>query len=67
MKLIITYELGGVLSVTETDEICRVRDGFWIDAEGKICFSKSAEKYIMPHMVKEIRKGDEDGSSDNQN
>jgi hypothetical protein len=57
MRLIITYELNGVSNVTETDEICRVRDGFWIDASGKICFSNEAQKYIMPHMVKEIRKG----------
>jgi hypothetical protein len=55
MKLFITYELHGSTKITETDEICRVRDGFWIDDSGEICFSNNAQKYIMPHMIKEIR------------
>ncbi len=66
MKLIISYELKGVSKVTESDEICRVRDGFWIDDSGQICFSNNAQTFIMPHMIKEIRKEHEDGYSDNQ-
>ncbi len=56
MRLIISYELKGVSKVTEADEICRVRDGFWVDDFGQICFSGDAQTFIMPHMIKEIRK-----------
>ncbi len=67
MKLIVTYELNGTSKVTEAVEICRVRDGFWIDDSGKICYSQDAQTFILPHMIKEIRKEHENGYTDNQN
>jgi hypothetical protein len=67
MKLRIVYELNKVLKVTETDELFRVRDGFRIDASGNYCQSIEAETFILPHMIKEIRKENENGSSDIQN
>ena len=66
MKLIISYEMKGVSHVTETEEICRVRDGFWVDDSWEICYSQDVQVFIMPHMIKEIRKEHEDGYSDNQ-
>ncbi len=66
MKYIVTYELNGVSKVTESEEIYRVRDGFWIDDSGQICFSQDAQSFIMPHMIKEIRKEHEDEYSNNQ-
>ena len=56
MRLIIKYEYNGPAKVTEVDEICKVRDGFWIDKDGEFCLSKDSHKYVMPHMIKEIRK-----------
>ncbi len=67
MRLIVSYELKGVSHVTETDEIWRVRDGFWVDDSWKLCYCQGAIFFIMPHMIKEIRKEIEDGYSDNQN
>ena len=67
MGLIVTYELNGISKVTEFDDICEVYDGFWIDDSGQICFMQDAQFFIMPHMIKEIRKEHEDGYSDNQN
>lgn len=63
MRLIVRYELNGVIKTTEADELCRVRDGFWIDESGNFCQSMKAESFILPHMIKEIRKGDEDGEN----
>lgn len=56
MKLIISYELHGTSRFTEADEICRVRDGFWVNDSWKLCYSQDARIFIMPHMIKEIRK-----------
>lgn len=56
MRLIVTYELNGISKSTETDELCQLRDGFWIDDSGNFCQSMEAEIFIMPHMIKEIRK-----------
>ena len=67
MRLIITYELHGLSKITETDELCRVRDGFWIDDSGNFCQSQDAVIFIMPHMIREIRKGEFDVHTDNKN
>ena len=56
MKLIVSYELNGVFRVTVADEICRVRDGFWVDGSWELCYSQNARFFIMPHMITEIRK-----------
>ncbi len=58
MKLIVTYELHGVSKITESDELCRLREGFWIDDSGGFCQSDDAVIYIMPHMIREIRKAE---------
>ena len=83
MRLIVTYELNGISKITETDDLCKLLQGFWIDASGNfsqgldteieiidasenICYSNEAEIFIMPHMIKEIRKENKDEHSDNQ-
>ncbi len=71
MRLYCAFELNGILEVVAVDELCKVRDGFWIDSAGnftenqydsagKFCQGVSAEKFIMPHMIKEIRKEQEE-------
>jgi hypothetical protein len=60
MKLIITFELDGISKVTETDELCKVREGFWIDDSGNYCQSHEASIYILPHMIHRIHKAQEE-------
>jgi hypothetical protein len=64
MKLIVTYEMDGISKVTEVDELCKVRDGFWIDGSGNFCLSCKAEIYILPHMIHRIHKEHEEGYSE---
>jgi Na+-transporting NADH:ubiquinone oxidoreductase subunit NqrD len=60
MKLIIKYELIGISRITEADELCKVRDGFWVDTDGKFCMSKDSAEYILPHMIHRIHKAEEE-------
>ncbi len=55
-KIVCTYEMNGVSSVTEANELCQLRGGFWIDEDGAFCQSIDARIFIMPHMIREIRK-----------
>jgi len=61
MKLRVKYELNGSSKVTEADEICRIREGFWIDESGNFTHGSDAGVFILPHMIKEIRKISEGG------
>jgi hypothetical protein len=52
--------MDGISNVTEADELCKVRSGFWIDHSGKFCQSHEAEIYILPHMIQRIHKEQEE-------
>jgi hypothetical protein len=57
MKYICRYKLNGTLQVTESDDLCKLTQGFWVDKFGNFTHGGDAEKFIMPHMISEIKKG----------
>lgn len=60
MILKVTFELNGLSRITEVDELCKARDGFWIDGSGNYTQTHLADTFVMPHMIKEIRKEQEE-------
>jgi hypothetical protein len=61
MKLYCTYELNGGSKVVVVDELLKIRQGFWVDDSGNFSqTSTDAKKFIMPTMIREIRKVEEE-------
>lgn len=57
----VKFEIEGKYKVVDIPEICKARDGFWIDSSGSFTQDNSAELFIMPHMIKEVKKINEEG------
>ncbi len=59
--IVCKYEKDGKFKTVEVQELCFVREGFWIDSSGNFsdgidCECVGPELYIMPHMIKEMKK-----------
>jgi hypothetical protein len=61
IRIFCTYELNGTAKIIEVDELLKVRQGFWVDDSGNFCHtSTEAQNFIMPSMIREIRKGEDE-------
>ncbi|MCP4989357.1 MAG: hypothetical protein GY928_25860 [Colwellia sp.] len=50
------FDLEGRHETVEVSEICFVRGGFWINSDCEFTMLSDNLFYIMPHMIKEIKK-----------
>lgn len=61
--LICTYEMDGISKVTQIGDIGKLYRGFWVDASGNFTHGEDAEIYIMPHMIRDVRKETDESSN----